>query len=380
MSRGRGGRGGYNSNTGGNYGGGYNSGNFGGGGYGGGNGYGGGGGRYNSGGYNNSGGGYGDWEKKNRASRERPTRTLFVRNISYDISEDALRNEFGKHGEIKKVFNLIEKRGMAFITFYDLRHADKAKRELQDTELGGRKIDVHYSLPKEDNNPKDDDDKNKGTLFVTVRDATEEFDNVAVKKLFEQWGAIKEVRDCTGNPTQKFVECWDLRDSASIVQEKQDYQFAGGRLDIKYAYHSTPRDRRQQDGGGGRSGPMRSNFGQRQAQGRGYNQYDGGSYQGFGQNLNLDVGTLIPGANPPANIVTQLATFLASQSSPQAGIPFQQQTQQQSQGASVQQLAYLLSLQQQLNNTQNQLNNGGGGSQGGGLGSSGTSAGNFGPY
>lgn len=52
-----------------------------------------------------------------RSVHERPTRTLFVRNVNYTVSEKQLRETFQKYGEIKRIFNLIEKRGMAFVTY-----------------------------------------------------------------------------------------------------------------------------------------------------------------------------------------------------------------------------------------------------------------------
>ena len=52
-----------------------------------------------------------------RRRPERPCRVLFVRNINYDANEAQIRNIFGKYGEIKSIFDLIQKRGMAFVTF-----------------------------------------------------------------------------------------------------------------------------------------------------------------------------------------------------------------------------------------------------------------------
>jgi RNA recognition motif-containing protein len=50
-------------------------------------------------------------------SKERQTRTLFVRNVSYSIQEKQMKELFAKYGELKRFFNLIEKRGMAFVTY-----------------------------------------------------------------------------------------------------------------------------------------------------------------------------------------------------------------------------------------------------------------------
>jgi RNA recognition motif-containing protein len=52
-----------------------------------------------------------------KGGKERPTRTLFVRNISYNVSENEVYEIFAKFGELKRFFNLIEKRGMAFVTY-----------------------------------------------------------------------------------------------------------------------------------------------------------------------------------------------------------------------------------------------------------------------
>lgn len=91
---------------------------------------------------------------------------------------------YEKYGEIKEVFNLIEGRGMIFVTFvslcvlqmkvaqsipkliqsikYDIRAARRAKEATQGMVLRGRKIDVHYSLPKEEEeNAKCDRTKNQ---------------------------------------------------------------------------------------------------------------------------------------------------------------------------------------------------------------------------
>lgn len=58
--------------------------------------------------------------KSEAPAKEKPTRTLFVRNISYDYSPDEIEQLFAKYGQIKKFFNLISKRGMAFITYVSI--------------------------------------------------------------------------------------------------------------------------------------------------------------------------------------------------------------------------------------------------------------------
>jgi len=150
---------------------------------------------------------------------------------------------------------------MAFITYYDLREAEKAKNGLQDAEVEGRPIDLHYSIPREDEE-NDDQDPNNGTLFVVIKDPLEKYSNDDVYNLFRQWGDVKEVRDCKGKQHQKFVECWDLRHTDFMYKQKQGTPFAGGTLDIKHAYKSSrERDRdRDRDREGGK--PVRRKNGE----------------------------------------------------------------------------------------------------------------------
>lgn len=62
---------------------------------------------------------------------------------------EEVRELFERFGELKSFFDILAKRGMAFVSFFDLRAALMAKDRLQDAALSGRKIDVHYSLPRD---------------------------------------------------------------------------------------------------------------------------------------------------------------------------------------------------------------------------------------
>ncbi|KAL6063319.1 nuclear localization sequence binding protein, variant 2 [Balamuthia mandrillaris] len=187
---------------------------------------------------------------ESRRVQEEPSRTLFIRNIEYRVSEKALRDLFGRFGDLKRVFELIEKRGMAFVAFYDIRSAEKAKNELQDYALNGRPIHVHYSLPKDerDHDAKED---NNDTLFLRVRGARDVVSKRLLRELLEQWGDIKEIRDCRGNPRQKFVEFYDIRDAERTRREANGKSFAGGTLAIEFAHSPgnkrTDRDRDDRD-------------------------------------------------------------------------------------------------------------------------------------
>jgi RNA recognition motif-containing protein len=101
-----------------------------------------------------------------RVNRERPCRTLFIRNIKYETSSDEVRQKFEDHGDVKTFFDLIANRGMVFVTYvsrgasrrstctdmtpqFDLRAAERARERLQGSEVSGRPVSYLRSRSEE---------------------------------------------------------------------------------------------------------------------------------------------------------------------------------------------------------------------------------------
>jgi len=75
---------------------------------------------------------------------------LFVARLSFDASEDELRNHFSTHGEvtecsIAKDRDTGKSRGFAFVKFASRKAGEKAIKELDGSEIHGRKISVQES-------------------------------------------------------------------------------------------------------------------------------------------------------------------------------------------------------------------------------------------
>ena len=75
---------------------------------------------------------------------------LFVGGVSYDASEDDLREAFSVHGKLKDVHMALDRetkkpRGFAFITFADMKEAKAAIKAMNKSEFKGRKISVEES-------------------------------------------------------------------------------------------------------------------------------------------------------------------------------------------------------------------------------------------
>jgi len=78
---------------------------------------------------------------------------LYVGNLSYDTTEDELRELFSTHGTVESV-NLITEsgsgrsKGFGFVEFRDDQEANAAIAALNGTDLRGRAINVNQARPK----------------------------------------------------------------------------------------------------------------------------------------------------------------------------------------------------------------------------------------
>ena len=75
---------------------------------------------------------------------------LFIARLSFDVNEDELRNHFSTHGEITecsiaKDRDTGKSRGFAFVKYASRKAGEKAIKELDGSEIHGRKISVQES-------------------------------------------------------------------------------------------------------------------------------------------------------------------------------------------------------------------------------------------
>ncbi|KAK4693698.1 hypothetical protein P7C70_g8877, partial [Phenoliferia sp. Uapishka_3] len=178
---------------------------------------------------------------RDRIKRERPCRTLFVRNISYETSADLVRDRFDRIGEIKAFFDLVGTRGMAFITYYDLRPATMAKDAINGTDLNGRQVDVHYSLPKDlDTSKRCDRDKNQGTLRLNVRNAQAPLIEAELWDRFAKYGQLKDiVHSPQMRRDERRIEYWDSRAPERAIEDMDSARMVGGIVELELDWDVT---------------------------------------------------------------------------------------------------------------------------------------------
>ncbi len=78
---------------------------------------------------------------------------LYVGNLSFNTTQDALQAEFATHGEVEEVNIITDRmtgrpRGFAFVSMKDDSAANAAIEKLNGTELDGRTIVVNEARPR----------------------------------------------------------------------------------------------------------------------------------------------------------------------------------------------------------------------------------------
>jgi RNA recognition motif-containing protein len=82
-------------------------------------------------------------------------KNIFVGNLSFGATEDAVRSMFEAYGSVERV-NLMrdrdtgQARGFGFVEMSNSSEADRAIAELNGRELDGRALNVNEARPKED--------------------------------------------------------------------------------------------------------------------------------------------------------------------------------------------------------------------------------------
>jgi len=79
---------------------------------------------------------------------------IYVGNLSYGMSEDALRDAFGAFGEVSSVKILMDRetgrsRGFGFVEMPNQSEAEKAIAQLNGKDVEGRALRINEARPRE---------------------------------------------------------------------------------------------------------------------------------------------------------------------------------------------------------------------------------------
>ncbi|KAI4336517.1 hypothetical protein L6164_015034 [Bauhinia variegata] len=127
---------------------------------------------------------------------------------------------------VMEIFTLFIQRAI-IISYYDIRAAQNAIRALQNGPLRRMKLDIHYSIPKDNPSEKD---INEGTLMVFSLDSPVSNDELC--HIFGVYGEIKEIREVPQRTHQKFIEFFDVRAAEAALGALNGSDIAGKRIKV----------------------------------------------------------------------------------------------------------------------------------------------------
>ncbi|RYR79320.1 hypothetical protein Ahy_A01g004145 isoform C [Arachis hypogaea] len=159
---------------------------------------------------------------------EHPSRTLFVRNINSNVEDSELRTLFEQYGDIRTLYTACKHRGFVMISYYDIRDARTAMRALQNKPLRRRKLDIHFSIPKDNPSEKD---INQGTLVAFNLDPS--VSNEDLRLIFGAYGEVKEIRETPHKRHHKFIEFYDVRAAEAALKALNRRDIAGKRIKLE---------------------------------------------------------------------------------------------------------------------------------------------------
>ncbi|KAG7616442.1 RNA recognition motif domain [Arabidopsis thaliana x Arabidopsis arenosa] len=163
---------------------------------------------------------------------EHPSRTLFVRNINSNVEDSELQALFEQYGHIRTLYTACKQRGFVMVSYNDIRASRAAMRALQGKLLKKRKLDIHFSIPKDNPSEKD---VNQGTLVVF--NLAPSVSNRDLENIFGVYGEIKEIRETPNKRHHKFVEFFDVRSADAALKALNRTEIAGKRIKLE---HSRP--------------------------------------------------------------------------------------------------------------------------------------------
>ncbi|KAM0936007.1 putative RNA recognition motif domain, mei2-like RNA recognition, RNA-binding domain superfamily [Dioscorea sansibarensis] len=162
---------------------------------------------------------------------EHPSRTLFVRNISSNVEDSELKDLFEQYGDVRAIYTACKHRGFVMISYYDIRSARNAMRALQSKPLRRRKLDIHFSIPKENPSEKD---INQGTVVAFDLDSSVSDDDL--RQIFGVYGEIKEIREIPHKQHHRFIEFYDVRAAETALRASNRSDIPGKNIKLELSF------------------------------------------------------------------------------------------------------------------------------------------------
>lgn len=163
-------------------------------------------------------------KQKEEKINEHPSHSLLVKNVQL-LTNETLAKIFQQYGDVKTIDMEAKQHNFVIVTFFDIRAAKLAQKNVNGANVLGKILEVHFFFPKTQENV------NQGTLVVFNL-------NVAITrqelhKMFGKFGEIKEIRETPNKKHHKFIEFFDTRSAETAMNELNKTLLSGKKIKIE---------------------------------------------------------------------------------------------------------------------------------------------------
>lgn len=177
--------------------------------------------------------------KRDDRSDTKSTRTLLISGIKDKEENERIRSLVGSSGAVKEIYTIQESASILFAIMYDIRGAEGLFKILKSQGKNVIYTVSKYEIPREVD--RCDETKNQGTLLLVSRDLDAPFTEEEVRKLFEEFGDIKCVREYKA--FQRFIEFYDSRSAVSAFKKLHEKEYKKGTIIIRFVWDMTNKQR-----------------------------------------------------------------------------------------------------------------------------------------
>lgn len=143
-----------------------------------------------------------------------PIHTVFFHNIDYNITQEELHKFSSQFGEVSNIYPVIRK-GMAFITYHDIRSAEKAYNEARDKKLGNRSLKVNYAYKPPSYSKRD---LRETCSSIIIKSSVGSDTKLTLDELIEFFTKFGEIRGSEAkSPGQFVIKFFDLRSAKKVI-------------------------------------------------------------------------------------------------------------------------------------------------------------------
>ena len=139
----------------------------------------------------------------------KPIHTAFFSNVPFNFPADKFQEFVMSFGEVSNMYSIIPTKGIAFVTYYDIRDAQKAVEQANDQILGGRPVRTNYA--NKSHFAHQDPKNTCSTLLVTsLANPSKLTSNEVIAKMRE-FGELSSANMVRSHPGQFVVKFYNLK-------------------------------------------------------------------------------------------------------------------------------------------------------------------------